>query len=92
VLSISHRLYVKIKAPRQEPIITLEDVMQPGRVYPCTRSASMSFDPTHLILLLLVLAFWITILWAVITATKALQRIATSIELFVRQKEERGAH
>jgi hypothetical protein len=52
----------------------------------------MLFEPTRLILLLVVLAFWITILWAVITATRALQRIATSIELLVGQKEERGAH
>jgi hypothetical protein len=52
----------------------------------------MSFEPTSLVVLLLVLAFWITILWAVITATKTLRRIATSIELLVRQKEERGAH
>jgi hypothetical protein len=52
----------------------------------------MSFVLNHLVLLLPVLAFWITILWAVITATKTLQRIATSIELLVRQKEERGAH
>jgi hypothetical protein len=52
----------------------------------------MLFDPTRPVLSLLVLAFCITILWAVITATKTLQRIATSIELLVRQKEERGAH
>ena len=51
----------------------------------------MSFQPPHLVLLLLVLAFWITILWAVITATKTLQRIATSIELLVREKAEREA-
>jgi hypothetical protein len=48
--------------------------------------------PNHPVLLLLVLAFWITILWAVITTTKTLQRIATSFELLVKQKEERGAH
>jgi hypothetical protein len=52
----------------------------------------MLFDPTRPVLSPLVLAFLITILWAVITATKTLQRIATSIELLVRQKEERGAH
>jgi hypothetical protein len=49
----------------------------------------MLFQPTSVILLLLVLAFWITVLWAVVTATKAQQRIATSIELSVRQKEQR---
>jgi hypothetical protein len=52
----------------------------------------MLFEPTHGILLLLFLGFWIAILWAVITATKTLQRIAASMEQIVRQKEERGAH
>jgi hypothetical protein len=52
----------------------------------------MLSNPTSLVVLALVLAFWITILWAVITATKTLQRIATSIELLVKQKEERGAN
>lgn len=52
----------------------------------------MLFEPTHAILLLLFLGFWIAILWAVITATKTLQRIAASMEQIVRQKEERGAH
>jgi hypothetical protein len=52
----------------------------------------MLFEPTSVILLLLALGFWITILWAVITATKTLQRIAASLEQLVRQKEERGAH
>jgi hypothetical protein len=52
----------------------------------------MLFDPTRPVLSLLVLAFSITILWAVITATKTLQRIATATELLARQKEERGAH
>jgi hypothetical protein len=51
----------------------------------------MLFEPTHLVLLLLVLAFWIAILWAVITATRSLQRIATSIELLVSQNVEQGA-
>ena len=52
----------------------------------------MLFVPTQVILLLLFLGFWIIILWAVITATKTLQRIAASMEQIVRQKEERGAH
>jgi hypothetical protein len=52
----------------------------------------MLFEPTSLVILVMVVAFWITILWAVVTATKTLQRIATSIELLVRQKEERGAN
>jgi hypothetical protein len=42
--------------------------------------------------LVLVLAFWITILWAVITSTKTLRRIGASIEQLVRQKEGRGTH
>jgi hypothetical protein len=49
----------------------------------------MLFQPTSVFVLLLVLAFWITVLWAIVTATKALQRIATAIELLVRQKEQR---
>jgi hypothetical protein len=49
----------------------------------------MSSLPNNLVLLSLVLAFWIKILWAVITATRTLQRIATSFELSVKQKEER---
>lgn len=52
----------------------------------------MLFEPTGVIVLLLVLGFWITILWAIITATKTMQRIAASMEQIVRQKEERGAH
>jgi hypothetical protein len=52
----------------------------------------MLFDPTRPVLSLLVLAFCITILWAAITATMTLQRIATSIELLVRQKEKLGAN
>jgi hypothetical protein len=51
----------------------------------------MLFEPTHAIFLLLIVGFWITILWAVLTATKTLQRIAVSFEQLVRQKEERGA-
>lgn len=47
---------------------------------------------TNVIFLLLIVGFWITILWAVITATKTLQRIATSLEQLARQKEEREAH
>ena len=52
----------------------------------------MLFGPTHVIFLLLIIGFWITILWAVITATKTLQQMATSLEQLVRQKEERGTH
>jgi hypothetical protein len=52
----------------------------------------MLFGPTHVIFLVLILGFWIAILWAVITATKTLQRMATSLEQLVRQKEERGTH
>jgi hypothetical protein len=52
----------------------------------------MLFGPTHVIFLLLIVGFWITILWAVITATKTLQRIATSLEQLARQKEEQGTH
>jgi hypothetical protein len=52
----------------------------------------MLFGPIQAILLLLFLGFWIAILWTVITATKTLQRIATSLEQLVRQKEEREAH
>ena len=52
----------------------------------------MLFGTTHLILLLLIVGFWITILWAIITATKTLERMATSLEQLVRQKEERGTH
>jgi hypothetical protein len=52
----------------------------------------MLFGPTHVIFLLLILGFWITILWAIITATKTLQRMATSLEQLVRLKEERGTH
>jgi hypothetical protein len=48
--------------------------------------------PIHLIFLLLIVGFWITILWAVITATKTLERMATSLEQLVKQKEERGTH
>jgi hypothetical protein len=45
------------------------------------------------ILMPIFFAFWITILWAVVTVTKTLQRIATSFELLlVRQKEERVSH
>jgi hypothetical protein len=50
----------------------------------------MLFGPTHVIFLVLILGFWIAILGAVITATKTLQRMATSLEQLVRQKEERG--
>ena len=52
----------------------------------------MLFGPIQAILLLLFLGFRIAILWTVITATKTLQRIATSLEQLVRQKEEREAH
>jgi hypothetical protein len=52
----------------------------------------MLFAWTHVILLFLIVGFWITILWAVITLTKTLQRIAISLEQLVRQKEERGTH
>jgi hypothetical protein len=52
----------------------------------------MLFGPTHVIFLVLIVGFWITILWAIITATKTLQRMATSLEQSVRQKEERGTH
>jgi hypothetical protein len=53
----------------------------------------MFFGPTtHVIYLLLILGFWIAILWAVITTTKTLQKIAACLEQIVRQKEERGAH
>ncbi|HEY1964297.1 MAG TPA: hypothetical protein VGG59_05170 [Acidobacteriaceae bacterium] len=52
----------------------------------------MLFGPTHVIFLLLIVGFWITVLWAVITATKTLQRIAASLEQLVKQKEERGTH
>jgi hypothetical protein len=52
----------------------------------------MLFEPTHVIFLLLIVGFWLTILWAVITFTKTLQRIAMSLEQLVRQKEERGTH
>jgi hypothetical protein len=55
------------------------------------RVGYISAQGAHPVLSLLVLAFCITILWAVITAAKTLQRIATAIELLVRQKEERGA-
>jgi hypothetical protein len=48
--------------------------------------------PINLIFLLLIVGFWITILWAVITATKTLERMATSLEQLVKQKEERGTH
>ena len=47
---------------------------------------------TNVIVLVLFVGFWITILWAIITATKTLQRMATSLEQLVRQKEERGTH
>ena len=52
----------------------------------------MLFAPTHLIFLLVIVGFWIAILWAVITATKTLRRIATSLEQLARQKEEQGTH
>jgi hypothetical protein len=52
----------------------------------------MFFEPIKLTFLLLLLGFWITILWALVTTTKTLQRIATSCEQLARQKEERGAH
>ena len=52
----------------------------------------MLFEPTHVIFLVLIVGFWITTLWAIITATKTLQRMATSLEQLVRQKEERGTH
>jgi hypothetical protein len=71
---------------------TLEDAMVPGWGIFLQRSAFMLFDPTRPVLSLLVLAFCITILWAAITATMTLQRIATSIELLVRQKEKLGAN
>ena len=48
--------------------------------------------PINLIFLSLIVGFWITILWAVITATKTLERMATSLEQLVKQKEERGTH
>jgi hypothetical protein len=40
---------------------------------------------------ILLLGFCVAILWAVITATKTLQRIAISLEQLVSEKEERGA-
>jgi hypothetical protein len=52
----------------------------------------MLFAATHLIFLLLIVGFWIAILWAVITATKTLRRIATSLQQLVRQEEERETH
>jgi hypothetical protein len=52
----------------------------------------MLFEPTHVIFLLLIVGFWIAILWAVITATKTLQRIAVSFEQLVRQRRERETH
>ena len=52
----------------------------------------MLFGPTHVIFLLLIVGFWITILWAVITATKTLERMATSLEQLVGQKEARGTN
>ncbi len=45
---------------------------------------------TNAIVLVLFVGFWVTILWAVTTFTKTLQRIAMSLEQLVRQKEERG--
>ena len=45
---------------------------------------------TNVIVLILFVGFWVTILWAVITFTKTLQRIAMSLEQLVRQKEERA--
>ena len=52
----------------------------------------MLFGLTNVIVLVLFVGFWVTILWAVITFTKTLQRIAMSLEQLVRQKEERGTH
>jgi hypothetical protein len=52
----------------------------------------MLFEPIQLILLLLLLGFWIMILWALVTTTKTVRRIATSFEQLARQTEERGAH
>jgi len=52
----------------------------------------MLFGLTNVIVLVLIVGFWVTILWAVITATKTLERMATSLEQLVRQKEERGTH
>jgi hypothetical protein len=52
----------------------------------------MLFGLTNVIVLVLIVGFWITILWAVITATKTLERMAMSLEQLVRQKEERGTH
>jgi hypothetical protein len=52
----------------------------------------MLFEPTHVIFLVLIVGFWVTILWAIVTATKTLQRMATSLEQLVRQKEERRTH
>ncbi len=52
----------------------------------------MLFGLTNVIVLVLIIGFWITIIWTVITATKTLERMATSLEQLVRQKEERGTH
>jgi hypothetical protein len=52
----------------------------------------MLFGLTNVVVLVLIVGFWIAILWAVITATKTLERMATSLEQLVRQKEERGTH
>jgi hypothetical protein len=52
----------------------------------------MLFGLTNVIVVVLFVGFWVTILSAVITFTKTLQRIAMSLEQLVRQKEERGTH
>jgi len=52
----------------------------------------MLFGLTNVIVLVLIVGFWVTILWAFTTATKTLERMATSLEQLVRQKEERGTH